>query len=58
MAYFSLKMLGNALKSANWEKFSNADGRADGDSARDDEDAERVKVGHDKFKSKTSSDQI
>ena len=51
-------MLGNALKSANWEKFSNADGRADGDSARDDEDAERVKVGHDKFKSKTSSDQI
>ena len=58
MAYFSLKMLGNALKSTNWEKFSNADGRADGDSARDDEDTERVKVGHDKFKSKTSSDQI
>lgn len=58
MAYFSLKMLGNALKSANWEKFSNADGRADGDSARDDEEAERVKVGQDKFKSKTSSSQI
>ena len=51
-------MLGNALKSTNWEKFSNADGRADGDSARDDEDTERVKVGHDKFKSKTSSGQI
>ncbi|WP_454991117.1 hypothetical protein [Campylobacter rectus] len=39
-------------------KFSNADGRADGDSVRDDEDAKRVKVSRDKFKSKASSDQI